>query len=343
MVRKTILLFSFLIFGFAAQAQLVEYDSLFAQTEQFARNFLTREQDTNYIRNYSDRLALKLVGVNKFNFFQLYDRRAESMVIYRPDLGVNMGVGLSYRWFSIDLAFSLSFLQEKAIDEARFFDFQGAFYSSEQYMEGVYQYYYGYRLADHRGSDTIISDESKIRSDVRTINISLQYLYAFNYDKFSLKAPFVLNEIQRKSAGSVIGGVSFSQFSVDGDSALVPREMRSDFDPQLEMKDMLVVNFGVNLGYMYTAVLKEKFFLTLGLIPGMGLNFGDYEQDRRRRMDPNLGFRLKTMNAIGYNADRFFTGLQFTGSLFSVGLGERRGAQISHGKFKLFVGYRFKP
>jgi hypothetical protein len=59
--------------------------------------------------------------------------------------------------------------------------------------------------------EDIPADE--IRDDIRSISTVLQYLFAFDYDKFSLKAPFIQNEIQRKSAGSLLIGSTESSES----------------------------------------------------------------------------------------------------------------------------------
>ncbi len=66
------------------------------------------------------------------------------------------------------------------------------------------QYYYGYYIAKQSGISQTLSDIQKQRNDIRKINLGLQWLYAFNYERFSMKAPFVFNETQNWSLRMVV-------------------------------------------------------------------------------------------------------------------------------------------
>jgi len=171
----------------------------------------------------------------------------------------------------------------------------------------------------------------------------LQYFYVFNYTKFSLKAPFLFNEVQRKSAGSVIGGVTFSIFTMDSDSSIVPPEIESDFDSDLFLVDVNTLSLSVSAGYMYTFVVKGRFFLTLSFIPGIDFNAGDYLSISKPRefIDLNVRFKMNTMNAIGYNGRRVFGGISFVADTEYLRIEKRLNIEVGHGVASLFVGYRF--
>ena len=70
-------------------------DSLESKIQQLSDYMLYRNHDTNYIKNYADNFALKLVAVNKFNYFQIRDRNENSKLTYRPEYGVNLGIGMA--------------------------------------------------------------------------------------------------------------------------------------------------------------------------------------------------------------------------------------------------------
>ena len=177
---------------------------------------------------------------------------------------------------------------------------------------------------------------------MRTINFGLQYMYAFNYTKFSLKASFVFNEVQIKSAGSPIIGASFNMFVMDADSSIVALEVSQYFHPNLHMRDLNVINISVSIGYMYTYIFKKNYFVTLSLTPGINMNGGDYSVETRNFISPNLHFKFNSMNAIGYNGRRFFTGVQFLIDNYISLLEKKLTAEIGYGKLSFFVGYRFK-
>ena len=335
-----IILFLYLV-PFALKAQNLSPDSLTQKVEQLGNWLLYRNHDTNYIKNYGDEVAVKLILINKYNYFKVKDRINNTGLHYRPVRDLSFGVGVSYKWFALDLTFSLGLRNRSEFKNSKAFDFQGRIFSSRQYTSVTLQYYYGYKLTGSTGIDNPITEEIKNREDIRTINFGLQYLYAFNCDRFSLKAPFIFNEVQRKSAGSLIGGAGFNIFIMDADSSIIPNDVINSFKEQLYLRDVNVISVVLSFGYMYSLIYKEHFFLTLGLIPGLSLNFGDYLTDYRSSFKPNATLKINTMNAIGYNGRNFFGGIQFIGDFSNVRIEKKLNTRIGYGRFGFFAGYRF--
>jgi len=325
----------------SVKAQKLAPDTLAQKIEDLSDWLLYRNHDTNYIKSYAEKVAVKLILVNKYNYFRVRDRDNNTSLHYRPVRDLSFGAGVSYKWFALNLTVSLGLRDKSGFDDAKAFDFQGMVFSSKQHISATLQYYWGYKLSSSSGFDIPISETSENREDIRTINFGLQYLYAFNYDKFSLKAPFIFNEVQRKSAGSFIGGASFYLFIMDADSSIIPPEASNSFDENLYLRDLNTISVAVSFGYMYSFVYKEQFFLTLGLIPGINLNFGDYLTDYRSSFNPNASFKINTLNSIGYNGGSFFGGFQFIGDYFDVRIDKKMRTLIGHGRAGFFVGYRF--
>ena len=334
--KTIIFLVSIFVFPSNSKGQ-IQADSVMKKIEKVGTYLLYRNHDTTYIKSYADKFGLKLVAVNKYNYFTLIDKNTNNRLRYRPELGINLGLGIAYKWFAFDLVFNFGIRENQYFTNEDFFDFQGKIFSSKQYIEATLQYYYGYQT-DNMSE---ISEDAKVRKDIRTINYGLQYLHAFNYDKFSIKAPFILNDHQRKSAGSVIGGFGFSLNIMDADSSVIPQELSNDFSEKLHLRDLNTINLTANAGYMYSFVYKEHFFLTLGLIPGLTISYGDYWTHERQRLKLNLSYNIKTMNAIGYNGEKIYGGFQLVSDALYIKIDKKNYTQTSHGKLSLFIGYRF--
>ena len=330
------------IFTLQSKGQGISADSLESKIQKLSDYLLYRNHDTTYIKSYADLLALKLVAVNKYNYFQIRDRNNDTKLTYRPEYGVNLGLGMAYKWFSMDITFDVGLRENQNLENREFLDIQTRAYSSKRLIEAYIQYYYGYVLTRADGIDQNLLSDNNSRVDIRTISFGLQYLFALNYDKFSLNAPFVLSEKQRKSAGSPIFGSSLVMFTMNGDSSVVPTSMKPYFDEKLHMVDMGLISVAVNFGYMYTFVWKKHIFLTLGLIPGLNFNFGDTKAQERENLIWTISYKIKTMNAIGYNSSRFFTGIHFVGDVNNVNLKNKLSTQFSNGSVKFFAGYRFQ-
>lgn len=319
------------------------FDSLKSMVNNIGQYLLYRNHDTTYISNFGEEVAVKLVLVNKYNYFKAIDRYHSTSLRYRPVRDLSLGAGVSYKLFALDITFSLKLRDKSGFENPKAFDFQGRMFSSKQYISGTLQYYRGYQLSKVKGTNIDVSETSSDREDLRLINFGLQYLYAFNYTKFSLKAPFVFNEKQLRSAGSIIAGASFSMLTLDADSSLVPQELEIFFTPELYLEDLNILTLAVNAGYMYTFVFKKSIFLTLSVIPGINFNNGDYKAQgmERKFIKPNFNLRMISMNALGYNGRRFFTGFQYLFDSYYAGIEKKLKTQLGYGKLSLFVGYRF--
>jgi hypothetical protein len=166
-------------------------------------------------------------------------------------------------------------------------------------------------------------------------------MFATNYTRFSIKAPFVQNEGQRKSAGSPIIGAGLNVFVMDADSSIVPDDVAESFVPNAYLVDLNLISGNISFGYMYSFVYKKRFFITLGLIPGLNIYAGDFHTATREYLSPRIHLKINSMNAIGYNSMKFFTGFQFLGDTYFSRLDKKLTAEIGHGKISFFVGYRF--
>ena len=83
--------------------QVNSADTILATVEQFAREIIYQDQDTNYIKSYIDKLSVKVLILNKFNTFQLKDKNLGNTIRFRPDLGVNFGIGFAYKWLALEV------------------------------------------------------------------------------------------------------------------------------------------------------------------------------------------------------------------------------------------------
>ena len=340
MIRFHFLLFFSTVSLSSTYCQVNKADTLLATAAQFAEYVLYQNHDTSYIKSYADRISIKILANNKFNSFSLWDPSLKSSISYRPDLGVNFGIGATYKWLALDLSTSLGF-SERNISNSKYRDFQGRILTSKHYLRFRYQYYFGYKIHYLSGYDIDQLDEYETRKDIRTLQFGMQYLYSFNYGKFSLKAPFAMNDRQKKSAGSFIAGAGFQMYTLDADSSLIPNESALLSSERHYFSELNMVSLTANFGYMYSFVIKGRFFITLGLIPGIGIKHGDYRAGNRVPINSALALMAKTMNAIGYNGNRIYGGFQLISGYYYMPLEKDLRYSIVEGRSSLYIGYRF--
>ena len=340
--KRYLLILVFVLHGISnLKAQTLSPDSLMLKVEQFGNYLLYKNHDTSYIKSYSEDFILKLIAVNKINYFKVKDNNNNSSIRFRPDRRLNLGLGIAYKWFAVNMTFNVGISEKSNFTNSKYLDLQGNIFSSKQHISATLKYYYGYQMGKISGVTTPEYPPSSIRDDIRTIYLGMQYLFAFNYDKFSLKAPFIHNEMQLKSAGSFLIGAGFNLFILGADSSVVPIEIQDDFDEKLHLRDLNSLSLSANFGYMYTFVWKEHFYLTLSLFPGLGLNIGDYQTEFRDPLNTHLFLGIRTLNSIGYNTRKIFGGIQLLGDTYNIRIDNKLKTEVGHGKATLFIGYRF--
>ncbi len=303
------------------------------------KDLLFKEIDTNFIETY-DLFTIKVSAQNRFNTVGLFDRNLNSRIRYVPDLGVTLGLGAANSWLALEVNTQFG-IEQNEISSANYTDIQFRFFTSKHYMRMRYQYYLGYRLDFNSGNNDIEIQNSKIRGDIRTLQFGIQYLYLINYNKFSIKAPFALNERQKRSAGSFVAGSDLLIYSMNADSSIVPYEIEQQRPSTWnDFNALHAALISFNFGYMHSFVVKKRFFFTSGIIPGIGIKNGDYRQAESETITNYLLLRGTSMNSLGYNGDRFAICLQFDVSLNYLPLEPNLTSNIIEGRSSLYFAYR---
>ena len=215
-----------LLLGLGHNMSAQESDTSKFDVSKALQFVLESRQDTSYIKNLTDELSVRILSIAKYNYFKIRDRGEGTNIVYRPDNRLNFGIGATYKIFSLDVAFNVGLTQNRNEEDqfrnSKYFDFVGSVFTSRHFVEVSYRYYFGHYLGRSLGLSNEILSSSRPRGDIRAAFFGLEYLNALNFKKFSFKAPFVHNEIQKRSAGSVVLGASFGTSSVDADSSMIP-------------------------------------------------------------------------------------------------------------------------
>ena len=68
-------------------SQINKADTIIAAASELADYILYQNYDSSYIRSYADKVSVKILALNKFNTFHLWDQSLDGSISYRPDLG----------------------------------------------------------------------------------------------------------------------------------------------------------------------------------------------------------------------------------------------------------------
>jgi hypothetical protein len=319
-------------------AQRSEIEMALAERIEQNRHF-----DTSYYHSYDRRLTTRLYLSQKYTRLELTAPKGITNAKYRPNTTLNLGVGATYRSLTLNLAYGFPFLNpDVGKGKTSYLDLQSHIYTRKWIIDGFGQFYRGYFLSP-KGLSAASPNDYYLRSDLRVNLFGGAAYHAFNWRKFSYRAPMLQNEWQKKSAGSFLLGGEFDYSRSWADAPLVPDSLRGQY-ANANVTQVKMFQAGPGAGYAYTLVLFQHFFVTAGLSANLNLGFtrefsGNTSTDRWG-LAPNLLYR----GVIGYNSKLWTANLSLVNSTV-LARGEYPGYDymLRVGNVRLTVAHRFKP
>ncbi len=302
--------------------------------------------ESSYIKDFADLLSFRMYGISKHNNFNVYSDKSKETVIYNPNTNLNLGIGFNYKWFGLGVAFNIPFINndDDKYGKTQQMDLQTNMYGTKFVFDGVFQFYKGFYI---KNPDNYINNWNNNnpypqRFDITSVALGGNFYYIFNNKKYSYKASFVQNALQKKSAGSFISGVYFSVYGINADYSVIPFEIKSKFGNDTNLTSASSVNLGIAAGYSYTFIIKKQFFITLSVVPGLSLNSNTRTENNVQIYDgAKLAVRTQTRFAMGYNNKKYYAGMSAVSDNFSFNNPDNAVVNYNYGNIKIFAGKRF--
>jgi len=308
------------------------------------------EFDSVYVKDYSHILTGRVYLSTKYNKLQLGSLNSVKPLIYRPNNRVNLGVGASYHALTLNLGVGIPVLNEDDPEkgETHYFDAQANIYTRHWATNLFLQRYQGYYI-DTYTKDELGWDQQTYyptRPDLVEYNVGVSTVHIFNSERFSYRAAFNQDAWQRKSQGTFLAGGYATYFNLKADSSLVPKKLDHEYEPGLHMRQGGFWDIGPSLGYAYTVVVKEHWFLTGSVVIGGGLSVQHAVTDEDLAQDvfktsTGLGWHGQFRAGAGYNSAKYYAGLSFNQENIGYLIDERSNFYWSVGNIRLNFVKRF--
>lgn len=296
-----------------------------------------------YIKSYPDHFFLwPVLKQRRLNFTltDLPDRNKS--LTYRSNNSYALGLGVYLFELGIEFAFAVPFGEKNEViyGESDTRDLQVSLFSKKWGVDLSYQKYTGFYI-----DDPTVKIPTKTpypqRPDIETRNIGLTGNYIFSNKKFSLRSAYNFMERQLRSSGSFVLFTSINGFKTIGDSAILGDAYRNDFGVDARIKEIKSTTFSIAPGYTYS-LIHQGFFVNATLALGPAHNWLHYEsEDGTNKDDTEFTAFFLARVAVGYNGDRFFSGLSFTNQGSNAKFDSIQLASSS-GIFKILFGFRFR-
>ncbi len=276
--------------------------------------------DTNYIQVYKDELTTRLFLYQKQTGYTFSEKYFSPRLAYKTNPNLLMGIGYTYSFLTLNLAVKLPFLNgdDDIYGESKYIDLQTHTIFRSYIVDFYLQWNKGYYVSNPdellNGWDS--GQPYPLRGDLRTNIVGLNVQYLFNSDRYSYKASFVQNEFQKRSAGSPIVGIESYWMLGMGDSLLIPGAFTRTniLDDYSDFNQVDMLNVGVNGGYAYTFVMKQRIYLSASIILGVAAGkswFHNTPTSETQFTGISLGLNNTSRIALGYNRNNFYIGLSY--------------------------------
>lgn len=315
----------------------------------FVLGFFSAEAQRDHIVTFREKLVLTAVMNTKSESFDFTSRIGQELEYSTTDI-IGLGVGIDYKWFTFEFSKRLN---SKSLDgqygHTENFGLGFGITMPKWYFRNFMEYYTGYHLTNPDFVNINYLDSVGMypyRPDIGTFRYYASWNWVFNSENYSSMASLWQLERQEKSAGSLVAGMTYTLSGAFGDSAFIPHTQEANFPKVKDWNTLANSAMAVNVGYQYTFVLSKnkKWFLHLGLTPGVGVSWASaLAENSSTEIDLGSRALLTTEGRfiIGYNGDDWYFGMSSIG--YSTAAASEDYIPISsfNSYNRFYVGYRF--
>lgn len=323
---------------------------------RFFREFSTI--DTSYIEPQHYNYTVMLQNTNTYEQYTLSSNDGQK-IVFSPDPTFRLGPYVGWRWVFLGYTLDLKHISFKSEHSSKK-EFDLSLYSS---MLGIDLYWRqtgnDYHINKMKGSDD--TDYSSLRNEpfdgFKASIKGLNLYYIFNHRRFSYPAAYSQSTVQRRSAGSMLLGIGYTEHNlkVDWDELgdILDRKLgknedgESRVDPDLKFSEIKYFDISASCGYAYNWVFARNCLFNASLSAGLAYNQSKSDTDGVRSYLGFKDFSFKNFNLDGIG--RF--GLVWNNTKWYVGAStvihsyNYKRAQFStnnwFGSLNLYVGVNF--
>lgn len=269
--------------------------------------------DTTFISPNLYNLAFMLEHSSWYEYYRLgsNSNNGEQSISFSPNANFKLGVYFGWRWIFLGYSFDVKDIFGGHKNKAKKTEMALNLYSSKF---GVDLYWRktgsDFKIRSYNGfqlnTPTKNMDFNGFQSKIKGFNA----YWIFNYKRFSYPAAYSQSTNQRKSAGSLMAGFSYSQHNISFDYDKLPTEMRDQLHNALLFKKVKYSDYSLCLGYGYNWVFAKNWVSNLSLLPAIAYKkskINDTPQPHTHWIK-DINFDLITRASIVYNNSKYFAG-----------------------------------
>ena len=234
-----------------------------------------------------------------------------SKIVYRPNVNVRIGIAGFWKWFGLGISIDNPIYKTDRGEYGKTttLDLRLNAFGRSLAGELFFQQYKSFYISLPERKD----GTHYIIPDMKTMAIGLSGYWIYNSKRFSIRAAFIQNERQKKSAGSLVVRPSFLYYKISSDHGIIPEEIVDIY--HIPSANLITkgefYSLGISPGYAYTLVFLKNFYATAAVFPGAAAQWSSFSNSLDTYTDFEFAFQLSGRFALGYNSDKWFLGGSF--------------------------------
>jgi hypothetical protein len=319
------------------------------QGEGRFRKWLRSKPDSLYVQNKQRDLVVRFYASQKYAAQSIHDKSEKIRLNYFPSNGYVVGLGFNYKFLGVNIGTVFPFARNDVnkYGKTKKLDFQSHLYLRMLTVDFYTGYYKGFYL---NNTENILyghpsANQFYTRGDIEAHSGGLGLYANLNPTKYSVRAPFLQNEMQMKSAGQPILGMEIYWVGSSADSSFIPTRLKTkNFFDGINFNKWRFFSMNITSGYAYTLVVQKRFFIMAGVSGSIGL--GEYI------LNPIDGGQLSLFSAnyslnerfgLGYHYNRLYIGMSLTNfQYFTPTAVQKTSILWSSGNLRFNIAYRFR-
>lgn len=308
-----------------------------SETGQYPVDF-----DTNYVKDYRHRFNLSFLTEAKQNTINALSA-SKKIINYQTNLPLpTYGIMFSYRWLNAQLSIPLPGISYTRPDrvETRSYALGLGFTARKWYLKNFVEYFKGYYMSNPEVVfPEYIQGETKPYNDMESFTYYFTAYYGFNGKNYSHRALLWQSETQKKSAGSLLMGLTGGYKWIAADQSIFYSD---ELNSPINGVQYYVV--GLNVGYAYTLKLSKRMSISGLIVPGANYFVGRYNSTQQTIVlqENSFGLNAEGRLQLFYEKGNFFSGLGYTGYVLTSFLSKENPVGSTHNYLRFNFGYRFK-
>lgn len=294
-----------------------------------------------YIKRFPDYFFIWPVVKQRSTSFDIENLSKSEKLSFKPNGNYGLGWGMYIFEIGFEVTFSIQPKQstQYLYGHSRVSDLQANILGKNWGLDVFTQNYNGFFRTD-KNSPVPANTPYPQRPDISTWNTGVNGIYLFNKNRYSIRAAYNFSEKQIKSGGSFLLSGTLNTFSLRADSAVYGVKYEAKFGAPADFSKLDYTTFSVAPGYAYTLVLKN-FFINGSFSIGPANHWVNYQSGAGSKNEITLNSFVDFRMSIGYNSDRFFSGISFVTQARNIKIDQIQFTS-ANSIFKMVIGYRFK-